>query len=196
MKKLLLLLLALTLLFPSTTQAERWGKAFDITYDEVKARYANAPDTIFGNEVPLVFFNLGDGDYRRTYFAQAGRAINIALLCEDFSDKVVFVYSSIVTDELKNYDEAVDAGKTFTILMSRLLFAIDESIGPVESASLFGKGEFFTESIKTEGVQRNKVIGDMYFAVVNNGKEVQLMVRRNDFFDSKEEFLEYVGTYK
>lgn len=195
MKRFIVIALVMCLLFPALAQAERWGKAFDITYDEVTTRYSNAPDIIYGEETPLVFLDLGASDYRRTYFAEAKPAFDIALVCEDFSDKVVFVYSSIVFDRIADYDEAVVAGGAFTMLVARLLFAIDEQMGPEAASGLFGDGNIFTEVINKEGAQLDKIIGDMYFAAVNTGDEVQLMVRRNDFYESKEEFLEYVEGY-
>lgn len=196
MKKFMVLILTLVLLFPSIVQAERWGKAFDVTYEEFNLRYANAPNSIYGEEMPLVFIDLGASDYRRTYFAEVKPAFNIAILCEDFSDKVVFAYISIVFDKIADYDEAVVIGKKFINLSARLLFSIDESMGPAEAGELLNDEEFFNEVLLNEGLQKDKAFGNMYFVAVNNGKEAQLIVRRNDFYETKEEFLDYVDTYK
>ena len=192
-RKCLAMVLVVLLVAPGFVHAERWAKGFDFTFQKFVEAYNSAPAKVYGEIVPLYFVELGPTEYRNYYYAEVKPLIEVIVVAEDNTDKVVNIVITIKMDDSVPYNEQVKAGGDFVHIISAATFAAGSGKHRYPMTVLEEEFGFPNELLFENNLMEYDDDG-LTYAFNYQDKTIWLSIRLTEIYESKEDYLAYRQT--
>lgn len=185
-KKALMLAIVLVLLISNVfAEGTIRFEALDITKDEWVKYFVALPTSLTSLE-PL-FINVNTVDYHTLYYWDISDGLSAVLQCEDTTDKVSTMFSSMKLDEK---GDNLSAYFKFVMMMPNLVFASNPKMSLNNVNTIVGELDAYGVYDKT--IENDSTIYDgiMYY-LQNDGETFGLYIMSLNTYKSEEAFLEY-----